>query len=198
MLKLTPILLAVGYAIAMYYFSAWRLHRELDEKSTPMRDTRLDLLCADMATVLDIPQIKVNIYEIEPINGLAAPDGRIFITRGFFNIDFSGQNALRVAMSMILGRLIPGVGVYLANLLSGLLAARLSRTDEYEADQYASALLTKSGIGTAGQKSLFLKLDGLTGAGGRTLAWMQSHPAPQERIKAIEENEANWAVTPLI
>ena len=79
--------------------------------------------------------MKGHLYEIEPVNGLAAPDGRIFITRGFYNkfrqgavsaeelasviahelghvalghsrrrmIDFSGQNALRTALSMVLG-----------------------------------------------------------------------------------------------
>jgi len=177
-----------------------------------------------MAVALEVADIPVHIYEIEPVNGLAAPDGRIFITRGFFDkyqkgevtaeelasviahelghvalghsrrrmIDFSGQNAIRVALGMVLGRLIPGIGFYLANILTSLLAARLSRQDEYEADAYASALLVKSGIGVSGQKSLFHKLDALTKNGGRQLAWMMSHPATNERIRAIEDREAAW------
>ena len=71
--------------------------------------------------------------------------------------------------------------------------ARLSRRDEFEADAYASALLVKSGIGTAAQKSLFRKQNALTQGGGSGVpAWMMSHPATEDRIAAIEANEARW------
>jgi len=226
MLKFTPILLAIIYALVMYRFSAWRTARELDERSTELADPLLRNLCDRMAAALEIPRIKVHIYEIDPVNGLAAPDGRIFITRGFFNkyragqvtsdemasviahelghvalghsrrrmIDFSGQNALRTALAMVLNRFLPGIGVYIANALTTLLAARLSRSDEYEADAYASALLVKAGIGTAPQKSLFGKLEALTQSNrGAVPAWMMSHPKSAERIAAIEAMEARWA-----
>ncbi|WP_373635503.1 M48 family metallopeptidase [Yoonia sp. SS1-5] len=225
MLKFAPILLALIYGIAMYRFSVWRTARELDSKSTELADPILRHLTDRMAQALDIERIKVHIYEIEPINGLAAPDGRIFITRGFFNkyregkvsseemasviahelghvalghsrrrvIDFSGQNAMRTALAMVLNRFLPGVGMWVANLLMTLLAARLSRGDEFEADAYASALLVKSGIGTGPQKSLFGKLEALTGgAGASAPAWMLSHPKTPQRIAAIEANEAKW------
>lgn len=225
MLKFTPIILALLYGYAMYRLSAWRTARELDAKSTELADARLRNLMGRMARALDIERIRVNIYEIEPVNGLAAPDGRIFITRGFYNkyragevtaeemasviahelghvalghsrrrmIDFSGQNALRTALAMVLNRFLPGVGPMVANALLTLLSARLSRSDEYEADAYASALLVKAGIGTAPQKSLFEKLEHLTGAHGAAMpAWLLSHPKSDERIKAIEANEAKW------
>jgi putative metalloprotease len=225
MIKVVPILLAVLYGLAMYRFSVWRTSRELDAKSTELADLILKVLMDRMAKALDIARIKVHIYEIEPVNGLAAPDGRIFITRGFFNkyragevsseematviahelghvalghsrrrmIDFSGQNAMRTALAMILGRFIPGVGPWIAGMLTNLLAAGLSRKDEFEADAYASALLVKAGIGTGPQKSLFMKLEKLTGArGAATPAWMMSHPKSAQRIAAIEANEAKW------
>jgi len=225
MLRLTPILIAILYALVMYRFSVWRTSRELDAKSTELADLNLKKLTDKMAQALDLPRIRVNIYEIDPVNGLAAPDGRIFITRGFYDkyragevtgpemasviahelghvalghsrrrmIDFSGQNALRTAMIMVFARFIPGLGVYIANFLTTLLAARLSRSDEYEADAYASALLTKSGIGTEAQKSLFRKLDALTRSnGGSAPAWLLSHPKTAERIKAIEAMETRW------
>lgn len=224
MLKFAPILLALLYGIAMYRFSAWRLAKELDTKSTELADPKLRALTAEMAKVVDIPRIKVHIYEIDPVNGLAAPDGRIFITRGFYNkyragevtaeemasviahelghvalghsrrrmIDFSGQNALRTALAMILSRFIPG-GAWIANGLMSLLMARMSRSDEYEADAYASALLVKTGLGTDPQKTLFTKLETLTGANGASMpAWLLSHPKTRERIAAIEANEAKW------
>lgn len=225
MFKLTPVLLAIVYALVMYKFSAWNSKRQLDAQSTPLRDPEIERLMAKMSRALDIPQIKVNIYEIDPVNGLAAPDGRIFITRGFFNkykagqvsaaemasviahelghvalghsrrrmIDFSGQNAIRMVMASVLGRFIPFAGVWIANMLTSMLAARLSRQDEYEADAYASALLTKAGIGTEPQKTLFVKLGKLTGTQmGGAPAWLLSHPKTHDRIAAIEANEAKW------
>ena len=225
MLKLTPILLAVLYGIVAYHFSAWRTARMLDAQSTELADARLKALTDRMARALDLERIRVHIYEVAPVNGLAAPDGRIFITRGFYDryragevtaeelasviahelghvalghsrrrmIDFSGQNAIRIVLMSVLGRLVPGLGAVIANALTGLLAARLSRGDEYEADAYASALLTKAGIGTGPQKSLFGKLQRLTGgAGAGVPAWLLSHPKTEDRIAAIEALEARW------
>lgn len=85
MALLTPILLAVAYGFVMMRFSAWSTKRHLNENSRALSDPHLQPLMDDMARALDLPQIKVNVYEVETINGLAAPDGRIFITRGFLN-----------------------------------------------------------------------------------------------------------------
>jgi Zn-dependent protease with chaperone function len=69
----------------------------------------------------------------------------------------------------------------------------MSRSDEYEADEYAAALLTKAGIGVAPQKSLFRKLEALTNQrGGAMPAWLMSHPKTEERIAALERLEAKW------
>ena len=225
MLRFTPILLAILYAIAMYRFSVWRTNRELDQKSTELADPRLKALTDRLAASLDLKRIPVYIYEIDPVNGLAAPDGRIFITRGFYRkfqngevsgeelssviahelghvalgharrrmIDFSGQNALRTALMMVLGRFIPFIGPWIANMLTTVLAARLSRSDEYEADAYAAALLTKAGIGIEPQKSLFRKLEDLTQQrAGMAPAWLMSHPKTQERIAALERLQSDW------
>ena len=93
-------------------------------------------------------------------------------------IDFTGQNAAFMLLSALLNRFIPGLGVIVANTIARAVMARLSRRDEFEADAYASALLVKSGIGTAAQKSLFRKLNALTQGGGSGVpAWLMSHPA---------------------
>ena len=224
MFKLTPILLAVAYGLLLYRFSAWRTARELDQKSAELADPALKSVTDRLARALDLPRIRVHLYEVGPVNGLAAPDGRIFLTRGFYDrfragavtaeelasviahelghvalghtrrrmIDFSGQNAVRAVLMMTIGRLIPFAGAMLVNALIGLVAARLSRSDEYEADAYATALLIKAGIGAGPQKSLFAKLEGLTGGRGDAPAWMMSHPPTADRIAAIEANEAKW------
>ena len=190
-----------------------------------MADKQLLKPIQRLADALDLESISVNIYEIEPINGLAAPDGKIFITRGFYNkftsgeitgnelasviahelghvalghsrrrmIDFSGQNALRMALGSILSRIIPGLGGIIANFLSNLLMARLSRTDEFEADEYASALMIKSGIGVEHQISMFEKLEKLSGNNANLQpAWLLSHPKTKKRIEKIEENLLKW------
>lgn len=224
MLKFAPILLAILYAMAMYWFSAWRTRKMLAENAAELADPELRRQAARLAEALDLPKITVNLFEVEPVNGLAAPDGQIYITRGFYQryrrgevtaeeiasviahelghvalgharkrmIDFSGGNAVRVVLTSVLGRFVPGVGPWLANLATSMLAAHLSRGDEYEADAWASALLMKAGIGTAPQKTLLAKLGALTGSGARPPAWLMSHPETAQRIAAIERNEAKW------
>ena len=224
MLRFAPILFALLYGLVYWHFSAWRTARELDERSTPLKDDAIEGLTDRMAAVLDLPVIQVRVYETPVINGLAAPDGRIFLTRGFVDrhragivsaeelasvvahelghvalghtrrrmIDFSGQNAVRVALMAVLGRLLPGIGVLIANGLVTMLAAGISRRDEYAADEYAAALLTKAGIGTEGQKSLLRRLEGLAGQRGGPPVWLASHPRTEQRVAAIEALEKRW------
>jgi len=223
MLTLGPILIALVVGLASWYFSAWRLKAEFNRNSTPLDDPGLRPVIARLAQALALPRLAVRVYEVAPINGLAAPDGRIFLTRGFLDrfrageitaeelagvvahelghvalgharrrmVDFSGQNAIRTALALILGRLVPGVGVWLAALLTALLAARLSRQDEFEADEYAAALMTKAGFGVDPQVSLLAKLERMTGRAG-TPVWLLSHPRTADRIAALRRLEARW------
>jgi putative metalloprotease len=225
MTKLLPLILVVLYAILMMRFSVWRTRKLLDANSQPLTDPSITRLADRMAAAMGVPEIQVNVFEVEPINGLAAPDGRIFLTRGFLNrkargevtaeelasviahemghvaqghmrrrmIDFTGQNAVFVMLSALLNRFLPFIGIWIANLISTALMARLSRRDEFEADAYASALLIKAGIGTGPQKSLFRKLGALTAHRAEGIpAWLLSHPKVEERIAAIDANEARW------
>ncbi len=83
MLKLTPILLLIAYVALMWLFSSWRLKQDLNRNSTPLKHPRLTPMLERLGRAMDLPPIRAHIYEVEPINGLAAPDGRIFLTRGF-------------------------------------------------------------------------------------------------------------------
>jgi metalloprotease len=225
MTKFLPFVLVVLYALLMLRFSVWRTRKTLDANSQPLTDPAITQLADRMAAAMGVAEIKVNVFEVEPVNGLAAPDGRIFLTRGFLDrkargevtaeelasviahemghvaqghmrrrmIDFTGQNAVFVMLSALLNRFLPFIGIWIANLISTALMARLSRRDEFEADAYATALLIKAGIGTGPQKSLFRKLDALTKTGSEGIpAWLLSHPRVEERIAAIEANEARW------
>jgi putative metalloprotease len=202
----------------MFQFSAWSMKRQLSQQSNPLLDPNLEKIMLKFADVLEVEKIRINIFETEPINGLAAPDGRIFITRGFYKkyqngditveeissvvahelghvalghirrrmIDFSGQNAVRAALGALLSRLVPGLGGMIASIIGNLLMAKLSRQDEYEADEYASALMIKSGLGIEPQVSMFKKLDKISNQQGSVPAWLMSHPPTQERINSIK------------
>jgi putative metalloprotease len=215
---LIPIVLAGLYGIVMFQFSAWSMKRQLSQQSNPLLDPNLEKIMLKFADVLEVEKIRINIFETEPINGLAAPDGRIFITRGFYKkyqngditveeissvvahelghvalghirrrmIDFSGQNAVRAALGALLSRLVPGIGGMIASIIGNLLMAKLSRQDEYEADEYASALMIKSGLGIEPQVSMFKKLDKISNQQGSVPAWLMSHPPTQERINSIK------------
>ena len=223
MFRLLPLLFAIGAGLVAWHFSTWRTLKDLNSRSNPLVDAELLALCERLARALGVARVQVRIYEVAAVNGLAAPDGQIFLTRGFYEryrngavtaeemasviahelghvalgharrrmIDFSAQNAMRAVLVAVLSRLVPGVGGWLADIVTSLLAARLSRQDEYEADAYAAALLTKAGIGTAPQISLFRKLMAMGAASGP--AWLTSHPATRERIAAIEHLTANWS-----
>jgi putative metalloprotease len=229
MIKLIPFLLPVVYALLMMQFFIWRTKTMLAKSARPLRDPALMAALAPLAKAMGQSEITVNIYDTPTINGLAAPDGQIYLTQGFIAayragrvsaaelaavvahelghvslghlrrrmIDFTGQNAAFVMLSAILGRFLPGIGVWIARALSTALMARLSQRDEFEADEFAAALLIKAGYGTAPQISLFQRLDALTGkdAGNvtRPPEWMASHPKTEKRIAAIRAAEARWA-----
>ncbi|WP_299921375.1 M48 family metalloprotease [uncultured Pelagimonas sp.] len=226
MLKLTPLLLAMVYGYVMFRFSAWRSARELDAKSTALAAPSLVPLLDQLAAALEVARIKVHVYEVPQINGLATHDGRIFITRGFLDRhikgevsaeeltsviahelghvalghaktrmnDFFGQNAMRSVLAMVLNRYTFGFGGWVADRIMSLHRAGLSRADEFEADEYAAALLTKAGIGTAPLTSLFEKLEHWSAETSQPVpAWFMSHPKPGDRIKAIQKLEKRWA-----
>lgn len=83
MLKLAPLILLALYVAAVWFFSLWRLRRDLNERSTPLTHPRLTPLLERLGRAMDLPPVTAHVYEVDPVNGLAAPDGRIFLTRGF-------------------------------------------------------------------------------------------------------------------
>ncbi|TQS73007.1 M48 family metallopeptidase [Rhodobacteraceae bacterium] len=225
MIRLAPILLAIIIALVMWRYSSWSLKRKLDAKSYPLKDAALSPYLDRLAAALNVMRLPVHVYQVSPVNGLAAPDGRIFLTQGFLDkfrsgevtgaeitsviahelghvslghsrrrmIDFSGQNVIRVVLTTVIGRFIPFIGPWLAHMATQALAARLSQQDEFEADEFATALMIKAGFGVDPQISLFQKLDRLSGSGKATPpAWLLTHPATDRRIAAIRAHAARW------
>ncbi len=224
-LKLIPFILPLLIAIIAFKFSVNGTVAKLKKSSTELKEPQLIALIQKMSKVLKLQNLKIYIYKIQQINGIASPDGKIYLTAGFLNayysgkvtaselstvvahelghlalghtkkrtIDFAGQTAIRIGLGFVLGRIIPGIGFYLANTLAQLLSSKLSRNDEYAADAYAAALLKKSDIGIDSQISLLNKLDYLVNSNEISqVPWLMSHPSSKDRVAEIVKLEKKW------
>lgn len=151
MLKFMPVLLAVAYALAMYHFSVWRTRQMLDRQSHPLRDPALLALTDRLAAAQGIVQLQVQVFDVPQVNGLADPDGRIFLTQGFVQKYREGAVTAEEMASVIaheLGHVALGhtrrrmVDVTGANALFVLLTALLSRFVPFIGALLANALST--------------------------------------------------------
>lgn len=111
-------------------------------------------------------------------------------------IDFTGQNAVFVVLTAVLSRWLPFLGVWIANLVTSAVMARLSRRDEFEADEFAAALLVKAGIGVGPQCRLLQKMGDLSANPGLVPDWLMSHPPIPERVAAITAAVRRWGGEP--
>lgn len=130
------VLLMAGLAYAQYRWSLWRLGRELDGKSRPLDAPELEAAVAKLGRSLDLPPLKVHVYDMPVVNGLAAPDGRVFLTEGLVQKHRMGLISAEEAASVVahelghlaLGhhrrRLIDWTGQNLARLALGALLSR--------------------------------------------------------------------------
>ncbi len=91
MLRYSPIILALLYGIGLYLFSAHRTKKHLNEQSVELADPSLTPILTKLAKALDIPRVRVFVYNVPQVNGLAAPDGKIYLTRGFLDKYRAGQ-----------------------------------------------------------------------------------------------------------
>ena len=108
-------------------------------------------------------------------------------------VEVAGRQAAYMVLGGILGRFIPYFGWMLSAWLLGVVAARLSRRDEFEADAYATALMVRSGLGAEHQARMLEKLPRLIpGAAAMATSWLASHPPVEERAAAIRENARRW------
>jgi putative metalloprotease len=136
MALLVSILIPVVMALAMYLVSARATLRTLDQNSRPLADPVLNRLTDRLAQAAGMPGLTVHVFDIPQVNGLAAPDGRIFLTRGFIDRYRMGQVTAEelagviahelghVAMGHVQKRVIDMTG---GNALFVVLAALLSR-----------------------------------------------------------------------
>lgn len=91
LIKFAPIIGIVLYAWFSMRGSEAALRRELDAKSLRLADGKLLDAVQRFRGVIGIQELQVDVYDVEMINGLAAPDGRIFLTRGLIDKYRSGE-----------------------------------------------------------------------------------------------------------
>jgi putative metalloprotease len=108
-------------------------------------------------------------------------------------VEVAGRQAAILVLGGVLGRFLPYFGWMISAWVLNLLACKLSRRDEFEADAYATALMVRSGIGAEHQARMLEKLPGLVpGSAAMATSWLASHPPAEERAAAIRENARRW------
>ncbi|PYF12884.1 putative metalloprotease [Rhodobacter viridis] len=100
-LRLLPFLLVLLAALAMWHFSSRNLLRQLSARSAPLTDPGLAPVLARLRAALGVPSLPVFVYAEPTVNGLAAPDGRVFLTEGFMALYRSGQVTAEEIASVI-------------------------------------------------------------------------------------------------
>ncbi len=111
-------------------------------------------------------------------------------------LDVTGAQTIHLVLGSILNRFIPILGWIVARWVASFVATRLSRSDEFEADAYATALMVRAGLGAEPQARMLEKLLELVPeASMQETDWLASHPPVTERAEAIRGNAERWAET---
>ena len=82
LVKILPILLLVGVIYLSMRLSNALSGGRLRRQSRPLKNDKLERLLQRLAHTAGIDHVRVRVLEAEPINGLATPDGDIYVTRG--------------------------------------------------------------------------------------------------------------------
>ena len=145
--------------------------------------------------------LRLRVLDHDMVNALALPGGQIIILRGFLDAAESPAElagvlgheighveardptrlALRAAgsagiLSLIFGDMSGGLVLGLVS--SQVLSGSYTRAAEARADDFAFALMSDTGIGTAGLAAFFARIDGLD---GNLPDYLSSHPASENR-----------------
>lgn len=133
---LIPLLLVAGVAFVQWQVSVRRTRAMLSEKSRPLEDPVLGKYLARLADAAGVPAVDVRVFDEPMINGLATPDGEIFITSGLFQKYLKRQIGAaeiasvvahelgHVALGHTKRRMIDVTGARMAHIVLGSILAR--------------------------------------------------------------------------
>jgi len=101
LLRLLPFLLVILAGLVLWHLSSRNLLRQLSARSVPLADPGLTPVLARLRAALGVPTLPVFVYDDPQVNGLAAPDGRVFLTEGFMGLYRAGKVSAEEIASVI-------------------------------------------------------------------------------------------------
>ncbi len=184
---------------------------------TPDSRKALDAMTARLNSKGD--PIEINIANINMVNAVALPGGKVVIFRGLLqeaknadelagvlgheighvrNRDVMQSLLRQMGLSVILG----GANTNAAGALNTLVSSRFSREAEAAADEYSIKLMQKAAISPDATAGFFDRLSGeekKMGKASAALGYLSSHPMSATREKAFRASkQAGVAHTPVI
>jgi putative metalloprotease len=74
------LLLAAGAAWLNWRLGLSRMRREIEARARPLDDPEIEALVARFGGELGLPRLRARLYDMAVVNGLATPDGDVFLT----------------------------------------------------------------------------------------------------------------------
>ncbi|MDT8344556.1 MAG: M48 family metalloprotease [Thermohalobaculum sp.] len=152
MIRLLPLLLIVIAVLAMFRYNVWRMGKALRRQSRPLQHDQLDQALSRLAAAAGIERIEVRLLDNPMPNGLATPEGEIYLTRGLFRHFQSGRLSVHEIASVVahelghlaLGhtrrRMIDMAGAQTAQIILGGILARFIGILGWYASQFVVSL----------------------------------------------------------
>ena len=196
---------AVALEIVMRYGGIWR-----DEAAT-YRVNLIGGILARYATRQDL-QWRFGLLESSAINAFSAPGGRVFITRGLYELPLGDDELAGVLAHEIIhiderhaidiiarGELLGGVSDLVADnnasyaqfesVVGGttdvILVKGYGSGAEYEADEYGRELALVTGYEPGGLRTVLVKIDNSGSEGNEVFS---THPATRDRLKRLPDD----------
>ena len=149
------------------------------------------------------PVTRVDIANIDMVNAVALPGGRVVVFDGLVQEAESADELAGVIAHEIghvrerhvmqallrqfgLSILLGGINSDVGSGIFGIASTSYTRSAEREADEYARERLAAADISPLGAAAFFERLKKEHGDGPDWAAWVASHPVPSERQKQFE------------
>ncbi|MDZ7881055.1 MAG: M48 family metalloprotease [Saprospiraceae bacterium] len=79
---LALLLITAGAAWVNWRMGVARMRREIETRALLLADPALEALVARLGAVLGLLRLRARLYDMPAVNGLATPDGEVFLTTG--------------------------------------------------------------------------------------------------------------------
>jgi putative metalloprotease len=79
---LALLLITAGAAWLNWRMGLARMRREIEARALPLADPTLEALIARLGATLGLQRLRARLYDMPAVNGLATPDGEVFLTTG--------------------------------------------------------------------------------------------------------------------